>query len=65
MLTRNVLPAPRRFVLPVYIATLGVFANHQALANFICSVADFLRADFKQSEYGEVILPFTVLRRLD
>ena len=24
-----------------------------------------LRGDYKQSEYGRVILPFTVLRRLD
>ena len=39
--------------------------NHQALANFIWSVADLLRGDYKQSEYGKVILPFTVLRRLD
>jgi type I restriction enzyme M protein len=34
-------------------------------ANFIWSVADLLRGDFKQSEYGKVILPFTVLRRFD
>ncbi len=33
--------------------------------SFIWSVADLLRGDFKQSEYGRVILPFTVLRRLD
>lgn len=39
--------------------------NHQALASFIWSVADLLRGDFKQAEYGRVILPFTVLRRLD
>ncbi|GLK79084.1 type I restriction-modification system subunit M [Methylopila turkensis] len=39
--------------------------NHQALASFIWSVADLLRGDYKQSEYGRVILPFTVLRRLD
>ncbi|MCV2438180.1 class I SAM-dependent DNA methyltransferase [Paucibacter sp. DJ2R-2] len=39
--------------------------NHQALSSFIWSVADLLRGDFKQSEYGRVILPFTVLRRLD
>ena len=39
--------------------------NHQSLAAFIWSVADLLRGDFKQSEYGRVILPFTVLRRLD
>jgi len=39
--------------------------NHQALSSFIWSVADILRGDYKQSEYGRVILPFTVLRRLD
>jgi type I restriction enzyme M protein len=39
--------------------------NHQALSAFIWSVADLLRGDYKQSEYGKVILPFTVLRRLD
>ncbi|SDL52996.1 type I restriction-modification system subunit M [Halarsenatibacter silvermanii] len=33
--------------------------------NFIWSIADLLRGDYKQSEYGRVILPFTVLRRLD
>jgi len=35
------------------------------LSSFIWSVADRLRGDYKQSEYGKVILPFTVLRRLD
>lgn len=39
--------------------------NHSALSSFIWSVADLLRGDYKQSEYGKVILPFTVLRRLD
>ncbi|QND83913.1 Type I restriction-modification system DNA-methyltransferase subunit M [Chromobacterium vaccinii] len=39
--------------------------NQQALSAFIWSVADLLRGDFKQSDYGKVILPFTVLRRLD
>ncbi|KQZ94307.1 restriction endonuclease subunit M [Mesorhizobium sp. Root157] len=39
--------------------------NHQTLSAFIWSVADLLRGDFKQSDYGKVILPFTVLRRLD
>ena len=39
--------------------------NQQALSALIWSVADLLRGDFKQSEYGRVILPFTVLRRLD
>ena len=32
---------------------------------FIWSVADLLRGVYKQSEYGRVILPLTVLRRLD
>ena len=35
------------------------------LSSFIWSVTDLLRGDYKQSEYGKVILPFTVLRRLD
>ena len=39
-----------------------VIRNHAA---FIWSVADLLRGDYKQSEYGRVILPLTVLRRLD
>ncbi len=39
--------------------------NVQELANFIWSVADLLRGDYKQSDYGEIILPFTILRRLD
>jgi len=37
----------------------------QSLASFVWSIADILRGDFKQSEYGKVILPFVVLRRLD
>lgn len=39
--------------------------NQQSLSAFIWSVADLLRGDYKQSEYGRVILPFTVLRRMD
>lgn len=39
--------------------------NHQSLSAFIWSVADLLRGDYKQSDYGKIILPFTVLRRLD
>ena len=39
--------------------------NEQSLSAFIWSVADLLRGDYKQSDYGKVILPFTVLRRLD
>lgn len=34
-------------------------------AGFIWSIAEFLRGDYKQSEYGKVVLPLTVLRRLD
>jgi type I restriction enzyme M protein len=40
----------------------GVIKNHAA---FIWSVADKLRGVYKQSEYGRVILPLVVLRRLD
>lgn len=36
--------------------------NH---ASFIWTVADLLRGDYKRSEYGKVILPLTVIRRLD
>ncbi|MCZ4269081.1 class I SAM-dependent DNA methyltransferase [Rhodobacteraceae bacterium G21628-S1] len=39
--------------------------NIQNLGSFVWSVAEILRGDFKQSEYGKVILPFVVLRRLD
>ena len=46
------IPTPRR----------EAIRNHAA---FIWSVADLLRGDYKQSEYGKVILPLTVIRRLD
>jgi type I restriction enzyme M protein len=39
--------------------------DFRQLANFIWSIADLLRHDYKQADYGKVILPFTVLRRLD
>jgi len=39
--------------------------NVKESANFIWSIADLLRGDYKQSDYGKVILPLTVLRRLD
>ncbi|WP_329584618.1 type I restriction-modification system subunit M [Kitasatospora sp. NBC_01250] len=35
------------------------------LADLIWKVADLLRGDYKQADYGKVILPFTVLRRLE
>ena len=37
----------------------------QEKANLIWQVADLLRGDYRQSDYGKVILPMTVLRRLD
>ena len=37
----------------------------KSLSAFVWSIAETLRGDFKQSEYGKVILPFVVLRRLD
>uniref|UniRef100_UPI00024865A9 type I restriction-modification system subunit M n=1 Tax=Acinetobacter sp. P8-3-8 TaxID=1029823 RepID=UPI00024865A9 len=39
--------------------------NFSQIATFIWSIADLLRGDFKQSQYGRVILPFTLLRRLE
>ena len=42
---------------------MNTTSNNQAA--FIWSVADLLRGDFKQSQYGRVILPFTLLRRLE
>ncbi|MCB1155860.1 MAG: SAM-dependent DNA methyltransferase [Leptospiraceae bacterium] len=39
--------------------------NTENLASEIWSVADLLRGDFKQSQYGRIILPFTLLRRLE
>jgi len=39
--------------------------NFSELANFIWSVADLLRGDYKQADYGKIILPLTLLRRLD
>src|SRR6187399_2615134 len=43
----------------------GRAVNNPNLSSFIWAVADLLRGDYKQSDYGKVILPFTVLRRLD
>ncbi|MEV0646962.1 class I SAM-dependent DNA methyltransferase [Phytomonospora sp. NPDC050363] len=39
--------------------------KHQELVNFIWSVANLLRGDYKQADYGKVILPFTALRRFE
>ncbi len=39
--------------------------NFKEKANLIWEVANLLRGDYRQSDYGKVILPMTVLRRLD
>lgn len=39
--------------------------NHSAISNFIWDTADLLRNSYKRHEYGNIILPFTVMRRLD
>jgi type I restriction enzyme M protein len=44
------------------LAISGTINNH---AGLIWSIADLLRGDYKRSEYGRVILPLVVLRRLD
>ena len=45
--------------------SVGQGGSFNDKVNFIWSVADLLRGDYKQSEYGKVILPLTVIRRLD
>ncbi|MGH7048926.1 MAG: type I restriction-modification system subunit M, partial [Stellaceae bacterium] len=39
--------------------------GHSGIVSFIWSIAELLRGDYKAADYGKVILPFTVLRRLD
>jgi len=39
--------------------------NFQDRVNFIFSIADALRGPYKPNQYGKVILPLTVLRRMD
>lgn len=39
--------------------------NFNEKANFIWSVADLLRGPYKPNQYKDVMLPLTVLRRLD
>jgi type I restriction enzyme M protein len=52
-------------------ATANAATNHAAHAapnnhaGLIWAIADLLRGDYKQSEYGRVILPLVLLRRLD
>lgn len=40
-------------------------ANHSELVSFIWGVADLIRNSFSRGHYQDVILPFTVLRRID
>lgn len=51
--------------IPAWRANAESKASLTNSANLIWSVAEILRGDFKQSEYQKVVLPFTVLRRLD
>ncbi len=37
----------------------------QSISALIWSTADLLRGDYKQSDYGKIILPLTLLRRLE
>ncbi|MBI2361708.1 MAG: restriction endonuclease subunit M, partial [Deltaproteobacteria bacterium] len=39
--------------------------NFSEKANFICGIANLMRDAFKRGKYQDVILPFTVLRRID
>src|SRR5205085_441401 len=39
--------------------------NHGEIVSFLWSVADLIRDTFKRGKYQDVILPFTVLRRID
>lgn len=39
--------------------------NHSEIVNFLWAVADLIRDTFKRGKYQDVILPLTVLRRLD
>tara|TARA_Y100000310_G_scaffold344568_1_gene458016 strand:+ start:187 stop:2229 length:2043 start_codon:yes stop_codon:yes gene_type:complete len=39
--------------------------NFREIANFIWSIRDLIRDEYKRNKHGEIILPFTVLRRID
>lgn len=57
---------PNIFVIFQTNKNLNMSVNHSEISSFIWSVCDdLLRGLFKQHEYGDVILPFVVLRRLD
>ena len=40
-------------------------ANFNSVVSFLWAIADLLNGAFKKSEFQKIILPFTVLRRLD
>jgi type I restriction enzyme M protein len=44
---------------------LSGFQGFSEITSFLWGVADLLRGDYKQADYGKVILPLTVIRRLD
>ncbi len=46
-------------------AASHMYDSPKNLASYIWSLADLLRGDFRQSQYGRIILPFTLLRRLE
>ena len=39
--------------------------NHAAIADFLWKIADLIKDDYEAADYEDVILPFTLLRRLD
>lgn len=39
--------------------------NHSEIVSFLWGVADLVRDTFKRGKYQDIILPLTVLRRLD
>src|ERR1700730_8399318 len=46
----------------------GVAKKHDTpknLAGLIWQIADLLRGPYKEAQYGSIVLPFTVLRRID
>ena len=45
--------------------TNGIQVSNENNANLVWAIANLLRGPYRPAQYGEVILPFTVLRRLD
>ena len=50
---------------PVPVERRGQRHDGADQANLICKNADLLRGPYQPNQYGDVILPFTILRRLD